>query len=246
MSTVLTCRLIFEILFAYQSPICNNIRTMKNLPDNLILRQMEVGPAGNFIYFIGDAKTKEIAVVDPAWDVDYLCAEAKKETLKIVAVILTHGHPDHVNGLDEILSRHDVPAYISKHEAGFYKPRHKNIVDVEDRETIKVGAIEIECIWTPGHTPGGHCLKYKNVLITGDTLFIDGCGRCDLPGGNPKKMYDTLYGIILKMPDETILYTGHNYGPAPFTTLGAQKKTNPYLQCRSQEEFLRERMGLFL
>ncbi|HQP11011.1 MAG TPA: MBL fold metallo-hydrolase [Candidatus Omnitrophota bacterium] len=218
---------------------------MKNLPDNLILKQMEVGPAGNFIYFIGDSATREIAVVDPAWDVDYLCHEADREKFKITAVILTHGHMDHVNGLDEILSRHDVPAYISKHEAGFYKPKHKNIIEVEDREIIKIGNIEIECLWTPGHTPGGQCLKHKNILITGDTLFIDGCGRCDLPGGNPKTMYNTLYDIILKLPDETVLYTGHNYGPTPCATLGSQKKTNTYLQCHSKNEFLQERMGLF-
>jgi glyoxylase-like metal-dependent hydrolase (beta-lactamase superfamily II) len=217
---------------------------MTSIPDNLILRQLEVGPAENFIYFIGDVRTKEVAVVDPAWDVDYLCAQAKKEGLRIVAVILTHGHEDHVNGLDEILSRHDVPAYISKHEAGFYKPRHKNIVEVEAREKIKIGSIEIECLLTPGHTPGGQCLKYKNILITGDTLFIDGCGRCDLPGGDAKKMYESLYNIIMKMPDETILYTGHNYGPTPFATLGSQKETNPYLCCRSPKEFLQERMGL--
>ncbi len=217
-----------------------------NLPDNLILKQMEVGPADNFIYFIGDAKTKEIAVVDPAWDVDYLCSEAEKEGLTITCILLTHGHPDHVNGLDEILSKHDVPAYISKHEAAYYKPKHKNIVEVEDGEKIKIGNIEIECILTPGHTPGGHCLKYENVLITGDTIFIDGCGRCDLPGGDAKKMYTSLYDILMKLPDETLLYVGHHYGPTAVATLGSQKKTNPYLLCSSMKEFLQQRMGLFI
>lgn len=219
---------------------------MTNLPDNLILKQMEVGPADNFIYFIGDAQTKEIAVVDPAWDVDYLCSEAEKESLTITCILLTHGHPDHVNGIDEILSKHDVPAYISKHEAAYYKPQHKNIVEVEDGEKIKIGNIEIECILTPGHTPGGHCLKYENVLITGDTIFIDGCGRCDLPGGDAKKMYKSLYDIIMKLPDETLLYVGHNYGTTAVATLGSQKKTNPYLLCGSMKEFLQQRMGIFI
>ena len=219
---------------------------MTNLPDNLILKQMEVGPADNFIYFIGDAQTKEIAVVDPAWDVDFLCSEAEKENFTITCILLTHGHPDHVNGLDEILSRYNVPAYISKHEAPYYKPQHKNIIEVEDGQRIKIGAIEIECIWTPGHTPGGHCLKYEYVLITGDTIFIDGCGRCDLPGGDAKKMYDSLYDILMKMPDETLLYVGHNYGPTSVATLGSQKKTNPYLLCHSKKEFLQQRMGIFI
>jgi len=213
-----------------------------SLPENLILKQMEVGPAGNFIYFVGDAQTKEIAVVDPAWDVDFLCAEAQKEGLKISAIFLTHGHNDHSNGLEAMLSKHDVPVYVSKQEVAFFNFKNKNIVELADQQKIKIGNIEFECIHTEGHTPGGICFKHKNILITGDVLFIDGCGRCDLPGGNPKKMYNTLYNIIRKLPDSTVLYTGHNYGPVPCATLGDQKKTNPYLQCQNEDEFLYQRM----
>lgn len=197
----------------------------------------------NFLYFLGDARSKEIAIVDPAWDVDQLCAEAEKNGYKIAMVLLTHGHPDHVNGLKEILSRHDVPAYISRHEAPFLKPRHQNIVEIEDRQKIRIGGIEIECLLTPGHTPGCQCFLYKNVLISGDTLFIDGCGRCDLPGSDPRKMYNSLYKVILEFPDTTVIYPGHNYGPTPSATLASQKKTNPYLTCADIEEFLSERMG---
>ena len=219
---------------------------MTQLPDNLILCQMELGPLNNFLYFLGDARTKEIAVVDPAWDVDHLCAQADQQGFKITAIFLTHGHPDHVNGLDEILSRHDVPAYISRHEAPFYKPTHKNIAEVENGARLTVGNLEFECILTPGHTPGGQCFKHENVLITGDTIFIDGCGRCDLPGGDARQLYRSLTDIIMKMPDETLLYTGHNYGPSTVETIGSQKKTNPYLQCSSMEKFLQERMGMSL
>lgn len=219
---------------------------MKNGPEHLILRQMVVGPLDNFIYFIGDARTKEIAVVDPAWDVDYLCSEADKAGYVVTNIFLTHGHPDHVNGLKDILARHDVPVYISKHEAPFYKPKHKNMVEVENHQKLRVGNVEFECILTPGHTPGGQCFKRKNVLLTGDTLFIDGCGRCDLPGGDAKEMYKSLYDIIMKFPDDTLLYTGHNYGPVHFATLQSQKETNPYLTCGSLEEFLQQRMGLTL
>ena len=198
----------------------------------------------NFQYFLGDARSKEIAVVDPAWDVDHLCAEAKKNGYKITGVLLTHGHPDHVNGLKETLSRHDVPAYISRHEAPFLKPKHKNIVEVEDRQKIKIGGIEIECLLTPGHTPGCQCFLYKNVLISGDTLFIDGCGRCDLPGSDPREMYNSLYKVIRGLPDTTVIYPGHNYGPTPSATLASQKRTNLYLTCADIEEFLSERMGV--
>lgn len=198
----------------------------------------------NFLYFLGDAASKEIAVVDPAWDVDYLCKEADKNGYKIRMVLLTHGHPDHVNGLKEILARHDVPAYISRDEAPFLKPKHKNIVEVADREKIKIGGLEIELILTPGHTPGCQCFLYKNAMISGDTLFVDGCGRCDLPGSDPRKMYHSLYNILMKLPDETVIYPGHDYGPTPFATLASQKKTNPYLTCSNLEEFLSERMGV--
>ncbi len=210
----------------------------------LILKQFEIGPLNNFIYFLGDAQTKEIAVVDPAWDVPYLCKEIEKNSYKVSSIFLTHGHPDHVNGLKDILNRFDVPVYISSQEALFYKPQHKNMVEVEDHQKLKIGRIEFECILTPGHTPGCQCFKYENVLITGDTLFMDGCGRCDLPGGNAKEMYNSLYNILMKLPDSTLLYPGHNYGSASYATLAQQKKTNPYLQCKSLQEFLEERMGI--
>ena len=211
---------------------------------NIILHQFQLGPIENFLYFIGDAKTKEIAVVDPAWDVDFLCDEAKKLGYKITAIFLTHGHPDHTNGVAEMISRHNVPIYISKHEVGILKPRHKNLVEVEDGEILKTGNIEWKTYLTPGHSPGCHLIKHEDTLIAGDVLFIDGCGRCDLPGSDPKKMYNSLYNILMKMPDSTVIYPGHNYGSVPFATLGSLKKTNPYLTCKNLEEFLVTRMGV--
>ncbi|VAW19440.1 MBL-fold metallo-hydrolase superfamily [hydrothermal vent metagenome] len=215
-----------------------------NLPENLILKQFEIGPLNNFLYFIGDEQTKEIAVVDPAWDVPFLCEEAKKNDYKITAIFLTHGHPDHVNGLDEILQTHDVPAYISKEEAPFLKPSHKNIVEISDEHILTVGNIDFECIVTAGHTPGCQSFRHKDVVLTGDALFIDGCGRVDLPGGDVQDTYYTLYEIMPTWPETNIIYPGHNYGPTPFATLESQRKTNPYLTCQSYEEFLSTRMGL--
>jgi len=217
-----------------------------NTPKELILKKYELGPLQNILYFIGDAKTKEIAVVDPAWDIDYLWEQVDKNNYTITSVFLTHGHPDHVNGLDKMLDRYDVPAYISKHEADYYKPQHKNIVEVDDHAKLKIGSIEFECLLAPGHTPGCQCFLYKNVLIAGDVIFIDGCGRCDLPGGDAQIMYRSLLNVIKALPDETIIFPGHNYGPTPSDTVGEQKKTNPYLNAKDEQEFLIQRMGMSL
>lgn len=203
-----------------------------------------VGSMQNFAYLIGDPETRQVAVVDPAWDIDLICRQAENNNLKIVSILLTHGHYDHVDGVDDLLQRYDVPVYISQQELEIYTPNCKNLKKVKNHEKIKIGNINIECILTPGHTPGCQCFYVPGHLITGDTLFIHGCGRCDLPGGDATKMYHSLYNIIGKLPDETIIYPGHFYGPSETATLRSQKETNPYLKSSSLEHFLSKRMGL--
>ncbi len=210
----------------------------------LLIQQYELGPLNNFLYLLGDPETKEMAIVDPAWNVDFLGQEAKRLGYKITKVFLTHAHPDHVNGLDKLLSFNPVPIFISKYEAPFLRPRVQGLVDVTEKDKLSVGNINFDILHTPGHTPGCQCFLAQGQLICGDTLFIDGCGRCDLPGSDPKVMYHSLYNILMKLPDETIVYPGHNYGPTPKDTIGHQKETNPYLHCHSLKEFLVDRMGL--
>ncbi len=211
----------------------------------LFIQQYEIGPLNNFLYLLGDPETKEMAIVDPAWDVDFLLKEAKRLDYKITKVFLTHAHPDHVNGLDKLLSTHPVPVYISKHEFPPLRPRVKSLIDVTDQDTLSVGKINFEILHTPGHTPGCQCFLTQGQLISGDSLFIDAIGRCDLPGSDPKAMYNSLYTILMKLPDETIVYPGHNYGATPTDTIGNQKQTNPYMQCGNLKEFLIERMGVY-
>ena len=212
---------------------------------HLILEQMEVGPMQNFIYFLGDKSTGEIAVVDPAWDVAYLRERTRKRGYTITHIFLTHGHPDHVNGLDDLLSTHDVPVYISENEAPFYTPRCKNLIKVSDRQKLNVGSISFECIFTPGHTPGCQCFKSGDALIAGDTLFIDGCGRCDLPGGDPKMMYLSLRDVIMNLPIRPSFIPGTTTAMSP-SPLWPNKKTNPYLQSENLQTFLHHRMGVDL
>lgn len=216
---------------------------MKN-SSKIILQQYQIGPLQNFLYFLGDPQTKDVAIIDPAWDVPFMEKQAQKQGFHITMVLLTHGHPDHVNGLNELLAAHNVPVYISEHEAALFKPKCKGLKEIAPNQKIKIGNIEIECLHTPGHSPGCQCFLIGNQMISGDTIFVDGCGRCDLPGSDPKKMYDSLYNKIMKLPDDTIIYPGHNYGPMENDTIANQKRTNPYLQCANLQEFLEDRMGI--
>ena len=220
---------------------------------SLILKQMEVGPMENFIYFIGDRDTKEIAVIDPAWDVSLLLEEAKKEDLKIKYAFVTHGHFDHTNGVEELLKTLDIPVFINKNEADFFKFKwgKENVKTISSGEKLKIGNIEIEFVHTPGHTPGSQCfyvraLHATPLLVAGDTLFINGCGRCDLPGGNVDQMFDTITNKLMKMDNSTIIFPGHNYAEKTQDTLENQKKTNPYMQYDNLRAFVGKRLPQIL
>src|SRR5256885_412730 len=110
----------------------------------LLIQQYEIGPLNNFLYLLGDPATKEMAVVDPAWDVPFLCREADRLGYKITKVFLTHAHPDHVNGLDTLLSKFSVPVYISKYEAAFLRPKAKGLVDVTPEDKLTLGKISFD------------------------------------------------------------------------------------------------------
>ena len=198
----------------------------------------------NFIYLIGDKKTREVFVVDPAWQVDTILKVAKEEDLTIRGALISHYHFDHTNGVEELLKSVDCPVYVNKKDAPYMGFSHDNIKNVDDGQRIRVGDVEIACVHTPGHTPGSQCFHVQNRLVSGDTLFIGACGRCDLPGGDAKEMYASLTQRLMKFDDSTILCPGHNYAEKPTSTMGEQKKTNPYLLCDSLENFLRFRTGV--
>ncbi len=210
---------------------------------DLYIKQFEIGPMENFVYFLGSKPTREVLVVDPAWQVDTILRLAKEEDLKIRGALISHYHFDHTNGIEELLKSVDCPVYVNKHDVPYLEISHSNIKKVDDGEKVKVGDVEIRMIHTPGHTPGSQCFHVRGNLVSGDTLFINACGRCDLPGGNAEQMYESLTQKLMKFDDTTVLYPGHNYADKPTATLGEQKKTNPYLLTHSLENFLRMRMG---
>lgn len=219
--------------------------------DDLILQQLETGPMQNYVYVIGSRRTEECFLVDPAFDIDGLLARLIREGLTLTGVLLTHGHPDHVGGqifgivikgLSDLLKRQPVPVHLNRHEAemvakGTGIPR-SSLVEHEDGDIITVGDVQIRLLHTPGHTPGGQCLYIEKgsptpAVITGDTLFIEGCGRVDLPGSDPCALYDSLTQRVATLPPETLVYPGHNYADRPNCPLGELKNRNPLLRAGS-------------
>jgi glyoxylase-like metal-dependent hydrolase (beta-lactamase superfamily II) len=205
------------------------------------LKQMEIGPMENFVYFIGDKDTREVFVVDPAWQADTILRVAREEDLKIQGALVSHYHFDHTNGIEELLESVDCPVYVHKKDIPYLDLAHDNVKGTESGQKLKVGSVEIEIVHTPGHTPGSQCFHVSGHLVSGDTLFIGACGRTDLPGGDAKEMYTSLTQKLMKFDDSTVLCPGHNYAPKPTTTMGEEKRSNPYLLCDSLERFLRFR-----
>lgn len=208
----------------------------------LFLHQMELGPMQNFVYLLGCENTKEAAIVDPAWDVPSILKASKTYGYQIKTILLTHTHNDHINGVEELLKETDARVFVHKKEVQALS-YSANVKKIESGDEVKIGDLRVTFIHTPGHTPGSQCFYVDNHLIAGDTLFIKGCGRCDLPGGDPEEMYQSLTHKLKKMADHTLLYPGHNYAEVPVSTIGEEKKQNAYLQCQSADQFLRMTQG---
>ena len=198
----------------------------------MIFHQIAVGPMQNFAYLVGDEKTGTAAVVDAAWEPEMLMDLASKNGLRIAFIITTHGHPDHVSGIDDLSKK--TGAKIVAHDAS---EAPKDIA-VKDGDTIKVGSLEVKFIHTPGHSPDSMCVLVDNKLMTGDTLFVGECGRTDLPGGSAEQIYSSFFDKLLKLPDELEVYPGHDYGARPSSTIGHEKAHNYVLKPRTLREFL--------
>ena len=211
-------------------------------PSDLIIEQIEIGPMQNYTYIIGSRESREVAIVDPAWDIDSLVSRINERGYKLTAALATHYHPDHVGGsfsghnvegVAELMAVNPVKVYAHKAEADGIKKvtalSESDLVRVESGDTLKIGNIEVEFLHTPGHTPGSQCFRIKNTLVSGDTLFINGCGRVDLPGSDATEMFNSMRKLC-DLPDDTLLLPGHNYGHVPNATMGETKNMNVYLR----------------
>jgi hydroxyacylglutathione hydrolase len=211
-------------------------------PPSFFLDTLELGPMENFVYLLGDHATHRAAVVDPAWEVHRIVELARRRQVEITDVLLTHSHHDHVNGIGELLGVFDARIHLLKPEAAFWGRELPRPVLHHGGDTIGLGQTSIQILHTPGHTPGSACYRLDRHLITGDTLFVFGCGRCDLRGGDPEAMYRSLKDLAANLPGDTVIHPGHNYSAQPVSTLEEQRAGNPFMHFESLTDFVRYRM----
>lgn len=212
---------------------------------DMVARQMV-----NFAYLVGDRSAGECLMVDPAYAVDDLLAIAEADGMRVTGVLASHYHPDHVGGsmmghtiegIAALLDKCAVPIHVNKHEVPWVVRTtgvsETDLVAHDAGDVIGVGDLEVACLHTPGHTPGSQCFYANGCLFSGDTLFLEGCGRTDLPGSNPADMWESL-SLLAGLPDETIVFPGHQYSAPPAAHLGEVKEINYVFKPRSREAWL--------
>lgn len=200
----------------------------------------------NFVYLIGDEEKRECMVVDPAWDIAGILDVVDKDEMTLAGVLVTHYHPDHIggniyghdiSGLGELLSQRPVKIYVNELESEGVKIvsgiSDSDMVKQRGGDEIAIGNVKVKLLHTPGHTPGSQCFLADGALVSGDTLFIGGCGRVDLPGGNSEQLYYSLTQVLGKLPGETLLYPGHDYSSKPVSTIADENRDNYYMKMPS-------------
>jgi len=209
------------------------------------------GQMVNFCYLIGDRQRGEAVVVDPAYDIGGLLDVLAADDMRLTGVLATHFHPDHVGGdlmgyriqgITDLLERAHVPVHVQRDEAPWVV-RATGVGDGEleqhsSGDVVTVGDVDIELVHTPGHTPGSQCFSVDGRLVSGDTLFLDGCGRTDLPGGDAEQMYESLTTRLARFGDDVVLYPGHLYAPEPSATMGETRAHNYVFRLRTPQQWL--------
>jgi glyoxylase-like metal-dependent hydrolase (beta-lactamase superfamily II) len=205
----------------------------------------------NFVYLIGDRDTGEAVVVDPAYDIAGILDVLAADDMRLVGALATHYHPDHVGGelfgleiqgIRELLAKQPVPVHVNADESPWVlrttEVERSDLVPHDSGDVVEVGGIAIELIHTPGHTPGSQCFFVDNRLVAGDTLFLQGCGRTDLPGGDAAALYESLTTRLARIPDDAVLYPGHLYSRDPSASMGATRRNNAVLRPAKLDEWL--------
>ncbi len=205
----------------------------------------------NFVYLIGDRLTGEAIIVDPAYDPQGILNVLAEDEMRCVGMLGTHYHADHlggsmmglqVSGAAELLGTVDVPLHVQTSEVDYVKKvtglEDDALITHDGNSQLVVGDITIDLLHTPGHTPGSQCFLVENRLVAGDTLFLQGCGRTDLPGGDAEQLYHSLTGVLAKVPDDALLFPGHLYSPESSATMGRTRSENMVFAPKSAEQWM--------
>ncbi|CUU53701.1 Glyoxylase, beta-lactamase superfamily II [Parafrankia irregularis] len=204
----------------------------------------------NFVYLIGDRETREAVVVDPAYRVGDLLDILAADDMRLTGALVTHHHADHVGGtafgielegIRELLERTSVPIHLQRDEAEWVRRGtgvgQAELVEHADDDVVTVGAVDIRLLHTPGHTPGSQCFLVDGRLVAGDTLFLEGCGRMDFPGGDAAAMYDSLRRLGA-LADDVTVYPGHRYSAESSAELSVVRKMNYVFRPTSSKQWL--------
>lgn len=198
----------------------------------LIFEQIRTGGDRNFGYLVGDSQGKKAVLVDPSWDPNAMVERAQAQGLEVTHIINTHGHHDHTNGNDEAKRLTGAP--LVAHRAAKSDPE----VAVEHEDTLAVGELTLTFLFTPGHAEDHLCVQVEDVCMTGDLLFVGKVGGTG-SDESARTEYRSLHEILLRLPDDTTVWPGHDYGCRPASTLALEKRINPFLLCPDVDSFLK-------
>ena len=200
----------------------------------MIFKQVFDTKSSTYTYLIASAKGREAVIIDPVIEnVDEYIRLLEELDLKLVKVIDTHIHADHVTGASKLKQETNCTTIMGEHT-----PADAVEIKVKDDEIIKIDQIEIKAMYTPGHTSDSYSFLMNNHLFSGDTLLINGTGRTDFQNGNSKDAYNSIFNRLLKLPEDTLLYPGHDYNGKEFSTIGNERKFNPRLQVKNVDEYV--------
>jgi glyoxylase-like metal-dependent hydrolase (beta-lactamase superfamily II) len=200
----------------------------------MLFRQLFHKSSSTYTYLIASAKGREALIIDPVLEnVDVYVNLLKNLDLKLVKVIDTHIHADHITGASKLNKETNCSIIMGEHS-----PSDTVEIKVKEDEIIDIDHLKIRTIYTPGHTSDSYSFLMNNFLFSGDTLLINGTGRTDFQNGNPKDAYNSIFNKLLKLPEETLLYPAHDYNGKKVSTIGNEKKFNPRLQVKSVDEYV--------
>ena len=209
----------------------------------LYVRQLKLGPMENFVYLVGAEGARETAIVDPAWDVEAAQEAAEADGRSLTHALVSHHHFDHVNGLPQLFALGGIRVFAHRSDVPKLAPElQREVTPLAAGDPVEVGPLRVVAMHTPGHTPGSTCWHAGEGLFAGDTVFVNACGRCDLAGGDPEQMFQSLKRVS-ELPGDVRLFPGHDYGDVPISSVARERERNPYFQkLASLTDFVAYRM----